>query len=80
MLVNSVVFLLGISGPAFLNAMLYNKTFKRFEPENEIVSDEEWSMQPLEGEEQEAAGEGESLIEEAPEQAKTDESGLENEE
>ena len=42
-----VVFVLGISGPAFLNAMLYNKTFKRFEPENEIVPDEEWSMQPL---------------------------------
>ena len=36
-----VVFVLGISGPAFLNAMLYNKTFKRFEPENEIVPDEE---------------------------------------
>ena len=40
-----VVFVLGISGPAFLNAMLYNKTFKRFEPENEIVPDEEWFMQ-----------------------------------
>ena len=75
-----VVFVLGISGPAFLNAMLYNKTFKRFEPENEIVPDEEWSMQPLEGQEEEAAGEGGNSIQETAEQAIMDESGVEKEE
>ncbi len=32
----------GISGPVFLNALLYNKTFKRFEPESEVASDEGW--------------------------------------
>lgn len=36
---------LGTSGPVFLSAMLYNKTFKRFEPEEEApVSDSEWSI------------------------------------
>lgn len=37
---------LGTSGPVFLSAMLYNKTFKRFEPEEEelVVSDSEWSI------------------------------------
>lgn len=36
---------LGTSGPVFLSAMLYNKTFKRFEPEEEaLVSDSEWSI------------------------------------
>ncbi len=30
-----VVFCLGLSGPVFLNALLYDKTFKRFEPEEE---------------------------------------------
>lgn len=39
------VFLLGISGPAFLCALLYNKTFKRFEPEQEeVVGDYEWTV------------------------------------
>lgn len=39
------VFLLGISGPAFLCALLYNKTFKRFEPkQEEIVGDYEWTV------------------------------------
>ncbi len=38
------VFMLGISGPAFLCALLYNKTFKRFEPEQEIVGDYEWTV------------------------------------
>ncbi len=44
-----VVFCLGISGPAFVCALLYNKTFKRFEPEEEgIVSDEDWTIAPIE--------------------------------
>ena len=49
-----VVFCLGISGPAFVCALLYNKTFKRFEPEEDgIVSDEEWTIAPIEGGESE---------------------------
>lgn len=39
-----VVFLLGISGPAFVCALLYNKTFKRFEPE-ENIDDGAWSSE-----------------------------------
>ncbi len=42
-----IVFLLGISGPAFVGALLYNKTFKRFEPE-EDTGDGEWSSEPIE--------------------------------
>lgn len=34
-----IVIMLGYSGTAFLCAMLYNKTFKRFEPEEEPVQD-----------------------------------------
>ncbi|MBD5546066.1 MAG: YesL family protein [Lachnospiraceae bacterium] len=37
-----IVFVLGISGPAFVCALLYNKTFKRFEPE-ENADQNEWS-------------------------------------
>lgn len=40
-----IVIMFGVSGPALFNAWLYNKTFKKFEPEEEaIVSDEEWSI------------------------------------
>lgn len=35
---------LGISGPVFLSAMLYNKTFKKFEPEEENIDDSEWTV------------------------------------
>ena len=46
------VIALGISGPVFLCAMLYNKTFKRFEPqEEEEQSGDDWFIEPLEGEE-----------------------------
>lgn len=48
-----IVFMLGISAPAYLCAKLYNKTFKRFEPEEEIVGDDEWTIAPLEGGEDE---------------------------
>lgn len=34
-----LVFLFGISLPAYVSAMLYNGTFKRFEPEEEPVTD-----------------------------------------
>ena len=36
-----VLILLGFAGPSYLNAMLYNGTFKRFEPEEENLSEEE---------------------------------------
>ena len=36
-----VLILLGVAGPSYLNAMLYNGTFKRFEPEEENLSEEE---------------------------------------
>lgn len=38
--------MLGISGPAFICALLYNNTFKRFEPQpEEITADEDWVVQ-----------------------------------
>ena len=36
-----VLILLGFAGPSYLNAMLYNGTFKKFEPEEESLSEEE---------------------------------------
>lgn len=48
-----VVFAFGISGPAFVCALLYNKTFKRFEPAEEITGDEDWTVTPKEDGEQE---------------------------
>lgn len=41
---------LGISGPAFVSALLYNGTFKRFEPQEEEVPDE-WFIEPEEEQE-----------------------------
>lgn len=38
------VFLLGISGPGYLCAMLYSKTFKRFEPEEELKDADDWTV------------------------------------
>ena len=73
-----IIFCLGISGPAYLCARLYNKTFKRFEPEEEsVVSDEEWTIAEVDGEGPEDAvdGEGECMPEIAQEagQGKKDE-------
>ena len=58
-----IIFCLGMSGPAYLSARLYSKTFKRFEPEEEgVVSDEEWTLAEEENEEEEAKGQqGEGL-------------------
>lgn len=39
-----VVFLLGISGPAYFSAMLYSGTFKKFEPEEETTEEEEYHV------------------------------------
>ena len=36
-----LLILLGIAGPGFLQAMLYNNTFKKFEPVEETISEEE---------------------------------------
>lgn len=52
-----IAFLLGISGPAFLNALLYKKSFQRFEPEEEKASDEEWIIEEIPEEEKEEESE-----------------------
>lgn len=57
-----VVIGLGISGPVFLSAMLYNKTFKKFEPEEEKADDSEWTI--AEDEDSSLAGEEEQVLEE----------------
>ena len=36
-----ILILFGIAGPGFVHALLYNNTFKRFEPKEESVSEEE---------------------------------------
>ena len=36
-----ILILFGIAGPGFIHALLYNNTFKRFEPKEEVVSEEE---------------------------------------
>lgn len=48
-----LVLFFGLSLPAYLGAMMYNGTFKRFEPESEekVVSDEEFHVVVDEGEE-----------------------------
>ena len=48
-----IVFFLGISGPAFLNALLYKKSFQQLEPETEIKSDADWTVQAVSEEEKE---------------------------
>lgn len=40
-----ILILLGISGPGFLCTLLYNKTFKRFEPKVEEKNPDEWSVE-----------------------------------
>lgn len=63
---------LGISGPVFISAMLYNKTFKKFEPEEEILDDSEWTAS--EGEE------ADSPLEEAEQVLEENENEYSNEE
>ncbi len=36
-----LLIIIGFAGPSYVNAMLYSKTFKRFEPEEENLSEEE---------------------------------------
>ncbi|MCM1126824.1 MAG: DUF624 domain-containing protein [Lachnospiraceae bacterium] len=60
---------LGISGPVFLSAMLYNKTFKKFEPEEENTNDDStWTI--AEGEEPPLTEEEQGLEEKKDEQSK----------
>lgn len=40
-----IVFLLGLSGTAYVCAMLYSGIFKKFEPEEEIVEDGDFSIE-----------------------------------
>lgn len=48
-----VVFCLGLSGPVFLNALLYDKTFKRFEPKEEADEQpDDWHVEVEESEEE----------------------------
>lgn len=44
-----IALVFGISGPAFISALLYNNTFKRFEPQtDEITADEDWVVEEVE--------------------------------
>ena len=40
-----VDFCFGMSGPALLNAALYNKTFKKFEPEQNTKDADDWTVE-----------------------------------
>lgn len=43
-----LIILLGFSGPAFVCALIYNKTFKRLEPQAEEKDPDEWFVEPVE--------------------------------
>ena len=45
-----ILILLGFSGPAFLCALLYNKTFKKLEPQTEEQDPDAWFVEPIEDE------------------------------
>lgn len=45
-----ILILVGVSGPGYLCALLYNKTFKRFEPKEEEKNPDEWHVEPVEKE------------------------------
>ena len=46
-----IVLFFGLSGPAYLCAIFYNPTFKRFEPKEEEKDADEWFIEPLEEDE-----------------------------
>lgn len=52
-----VLILLGLSGPAWLCAKLYNKNFKKLEPEVEEKNPDDWTLEPLPEEEAREIGE-----------------------
>lgn len=67
----AVLFFFG--APAYFSAMLYNKTFKRFEPETEQpVGDYEWTVAPVEEGETDASSEEPAKIEEKEEKSEPD--------
>lgn len=69
-----IVIMFGVSGPALFSAWLYNKTFKKFEPaEEEIVSDEEWSIAVDEESDEEINEETGCAVEEVTEENETEE-------
>ena len=43
-----IIILIGFSGPAFLCALLYNKTFKKFEPQDDNANPDDWYVEPVE--------------------------------
>ena len=47
-----LLLLIGISGPAFLCAVIYNKTFKRFEPQQDEKDPDEWFVEPVSADEE----------------------------
>ena len=47
-----LLLLIGISGPAFLCAVIYNKTFKKFEPQQDEKDPDEWFVEPVSAEEE----------------------------
>lgn len=69
-----VNFALGISGPVFLNALLYNGTFKRFEPKEEEKEPDDWT---IEVEESDADGQEMTDRQEVTEEAGTGQQVLE---
>jgi uncharacterized membrane protein YesL len=52
-----LVFLLGVSGPGYICAMLYSKTFKRFEPEEEVIDADSWTVELADNTEEKASEE-----------------------
>lgn len=42
-----LIILLGFSGPAYLCALLYNKTFKKLEPKTEDTDPDAWFVEPI---------------------------------
>jgi len=61
----SILVLFGVSVPGFCMALLYNSTFKRFEPEVEEKDADDWVVEPLEdsGSEEVSAVETEDSVE-----------------
>ena len=58
-----VIVCFGLSGPVYLNALLYNKTFKKYEPEEKEELSDEWHVEEEETEEIEETEEPEVEVE-----------------
>ena len=64
-----LVIFFGFSGPAYLCAIFYNPTFKRFEPKTEEKDADEWYIEPVEEETEDAGETAEAAAEEKPKAA-----------